>query len=64
MKISEKNIERIKQLCKEYKVKNFSVFSSVLTDNFSLESDIEIIGEAVNRITNYKNTKIKIQNAR
>lgn len=64
MKISEKNIERIKQLCKEYKVKNFSVFSSVLTDNFSLESDIEIIGEAVNRITNYKNAKIKIQNAR
>ena len=35
-----------------------------MTDNFSLESDIEIIGEAVNRITNYKNTKIEIQNAR
>lgn len=43
MKISEKNIERIKQLCKEYKVKNFSVFGSVLTDNFSSESDIDFV---------------------
>lgn len=43
MKISEKNIERIKQLCKEYKVKNFSVFGSVLTDNFSSDSDIDFV---------------------
>jgi predicted nucleotidyltransferase len=43
MKISEKNIELIRQLCKEYKVKNFSVFGSVLTDNFSSESDIDFV---------------------
>jgi predicted nucleotidyltransferase len=43
MKISEKNIERIKQLCKEYRVKNFSVFGSVLTDDFSADSDIDFI---------------------
>ena len=43
MKISEKNIERIKQLCEQYKVKNFSVFGSVLTDNFSSESDIDFV---------------------
>ena len=43
MKISEKNIERIKQLCKEYRVKNFSVFGSVLTDNFSANSDIDFV---------------------
>lgn len=41
MKISEKNIARIKQLCKEYRVKSFSVFGSVLTDNFSEDSDID-----------------------
>lgn len=43
MKISEKNIERIKQLCKENKVKNFSVIGSVLTDNFSSDSDIDFV---------------------
>jgi predicted nucleotidyltransferase len=43
MKITEKNIERIKQLCKEYRVKNFSVFGSVLNDSFSSDSDIDFI---------------------
>ncbi|MCH6201386.1 nucleotidyltransferase domain-containing protein [Aquiflexum sp. LQ15W] len=43
MKITEKNIEHIKQLCKEYKVKNFSVFGSVLNDSFSSDSDIDFI---------------------
>jgi len=43
MKISEKNIERIKQLCKEHRVKNFSVFGSALTENFSSDSDIDFM---------------------
>lgn len=43
MKISEKNLERIKQLCKEYRVKSFSVFGSVVSDNFSNESDIDFL---------------------
>jgi predicted nucleotidyltransferase len=43
MNISAKNLERIKALCKEYKVKNFSVFGSVLTDKFSQSSDIDFI---------------------
>jgi uncharacterized protein len=43
MKISEKNIERIKQLCREYRVKSFSVFGSVLTENFSKDSDIDFV---------------------
>ena len=43
MNISNKNIERIKQLCKEYRVKNFSVFGSVLTEKFSSNSDIDFI---------------------
>ena len=43
MKFSEKQIEQIKQLCKELKVKNFSVFGSVLNDKFSSKSDIDFI---------------------
>jgi uncharacterized protein len=43
MKISENNIARIKELCKEHRVKNFSVFGSVLTDNFSSNSDIDFV---------------------
>ncbi len=43
MKISEKNIERIEQLCKEYSVKNLSVFGSVLTNSFSSDSDIDFV---------------------
>ena len=43
MNISAKNLERIKSLCKEYKVKNFSVFGSVLTEKFSQSSDIDFI---------------------
>lgn len=38
-----KNIEQIKQLCKELGVKNFSVFGSLLTDHFSSESDIDFV---------------------
>lgn len=43
MQISEKNIEQIKQLCKELRVKNFAVIGSVLTDNFSSDSDIDFV---------------------
>jgi uncharacterized protein len=43
MKISEKNIALIKQLCKDYRVKSFSVFGSVLTDNFTSHSDIDFV---------------------
>jgi len=43
MKISDNNIEPIKQLCKEFRVKHFSVFGSVLTDNFTSDSDIDFV---------------------
>jgi len=43
MNISDENIKQIRQLCKECRVKNFSVFGSVLTDNFSSESDIDFV---------------------
>jgi predicted nucleotidyltransferase len=43
MNISDKNMEQIKEICKKYKVKNFFVFGSVLTDSFSPNSDIDFI---------------------
>ncbi|MGY6560865.1 MAG: nucleotidyltransferase family protein [Luteibaculaceae bacterium] len=43
MEISEKNIEQIKQLCNEFRVKNLSVIGSVLTANFSPDSDIDFV---------------------
>lgn len=43
MKISDQNIDRIKKLCKEYRVKSLSVFGSVLTVNFSPNSDIDFV---------------------
>ena len=43
MKISFNNIERIQQLCKEYRVKHFYAIGSVVTDRFSDESDIDFV---------------------
>ncbi|GBF22135.1 hypothetical protein C21_04328 [Arenibacter sp. NBRC 103722] len=45
-------------------IKDFLEFQKDLKTKKAVERNIEIIGEAVNRITNYKNTKIEIQNAR
>jgi uncharacterized protein with HEPN domain len=44
--------------------KDFFEFQKDLKTKKAVERNIEIIGEAVNRITNHKNTKIEIQNAR
>jgi uncharacterized protein with HEPN domain len=45
-------------------VTDFVEFQKDLKTKKAVERNIEIIGEAVNRITNYKITKIEIQNAR
>lgn len=44
--------------------RDFFEFQKDLKTKKAVERNIEIIGEAVNRIANYKNNKIKIQNAR
>jgi len=44
--------------------RDFFEFQKDLKTKKAVERNIEIIGEAVNRITNYKNTEIEIQNAR
>ena len=43
MKISDKNIERIKKLCKQYKVRTFSAFGSVTREDFNENSDIDFV---------------------
>lgn len=44
--------------------RDFFEFQKDLKTKKAVERNIEIIGEAVNRITNYKNALIEIQNAR
>ncbi len=46
------------------KKRDFFEFQNDLKTRKAVERNIEIIGEAVNRITNYKSAKIDIQNAR
>jgi len=43
MNLIDKNIDTIKRLCEKYKVKEFYVFGSVLTDKFTDESDIDVL---------------------
>jgi hypothetical protein len=43
MNIIEKNIDKIRELCKKHKVANLFVFGSVLTDRFTKGSDIDCI---------------------
>jgi uncharacterized protein with HEPN domain len=44
--------------------RDFFEFQKDIKTKKAVERNIEIIGEAVNRISNYQNTRIKIQNAR
>lgn len=43
MKINERNIIRIKILCKEYKVRTLSAFGSVTREDFREDSDIDFV---------------------
>tara|TARA_R110002049_G_scaffold307520_1_gene508236 strand:- start:47027 stop:47329 length:303 start_codon:yes stop_codon:yes gene_type:complete len=43
MKINDKNIDRIKKLCKKYRVRTFSAFGSVTREDFNEESDIDFV---------------------
>jgi len=46
------------------KKRSFFEFQKDLKTKKAVERNIEITGEVVNRITNYKNAKIEIQNSR
>lgn len=43
MSIVEKNIDKIRTLCTQYRVSRLFVFGSVLTDNFKKSSDIDFL---------------------
>lgn len=43
MKLIELNIDKIKELCKQYRVKTLSVFGSILTDRFNDKSDVDLL---------------------
>jgi predicted nucleotidyltransferase len=43
MKISDRNLDRIKSLCKQHKVKTFFAFGSVIRDDFEDNSDIDFV---------------------
>lgn len=43
MNIIERNINRIKRLCNDYKVAKLYLFGSALTERFNDESDIDFI---------------------
>ena len=43
MNIVERNIDKIKRLCNEYKVAKLYLFGSSLNDKFNNESDIDFI---------------------
>jgi len=43
MNIIEKNIDKLINLCKKYKVTKLYVFGSVITGKFTKESDIDLL---------------------
>ncbi len=43
MKIDTENINRIKKLCKQYKVKTLSAFGSVTREDFRNDSDVDFV---------------------
>ena len=43
MKLIELNLQRIIDLCRQYKVKSLAVFGSILTDRFNDNSDVDLL---------------------
>ena len=69
MKLIELNIEKIKALCRRYKVNTLAVFGSILTDRFSEHSDVDLLvdfkefdHQKEDYVTNYFNLKESLEN--
>ncbi len=43
MDIIEKNIDKIKKLCKRYRVSKLYIFGSVMSNHFTEKSDIDFL---------------------
>ena len=66
MDIKELNINKIKNLCKRYKVIKLYVFGSILTDKFHNDSDVDMVVEfnkssIEDYFDNYFNLKYKLE---
>jgi uncharacterized protein len=66
MNILKKHSEDINKLCKNHKVKNLYAFGSVITEEFSKNSDIDLIVDfenidVINYADNYFDLKFSLQ---
>lgn len=43
MKLIDGNMNRIRELCRQYKVKSLYVFGSILTPRFRADSDVDLL---------------------
>lgn len=43
MRLIELNLQRIMDLCRQYRVKTLAVFGSILTDRFNDNSDVDLL---------------------
>ena len=43
MKLIELNLNKIKQLCRLYRVKSLAIFGAILTDRFNDQSDVDML---------------------
>jgi len=67
MNVIENNIEKVNELCSEYKVSELYVFGSVLTGHFNKESDIDLLVDfydmdLFNYADNYFDFKFALEN--
>jgi predicted nucleotidyltransferase len=67
MGIIDRNIEKIKDLCIQYKVASLFVFGSVLTNRFKNDSDVDLLVdfkdvELYDYADNYFNLKSSLEN--
>lgn len=67
MNVIKENIDRLKKLCRKYKVNQLYVFGSVLTEKFTTESDIDFVVsfnslELYDYADNYYELKFSLEN--
>lgn len=66
MKLIEKNIPKIIDLCKKHKVHKLFVFGSILTNRFNDNSDIDLVvdfkkGEIIDYFENFFDLKYSLE---
>lgn len=69
MKLIERNLQYIIDLCRKHKVKSLAVFGSILTDRFNDQSDVDLLvdfdttnHEKWDYVTNYFDFRDALEN--